>query len=366
MTPQELAVAMAVSDPLMRVDERGEIVPHLAESMTPNADSTIWTLVVRDEVTLDGGAEVAAGHVAAQLEAALSSPVTAGLLRGVESVRAVDVRTVEITLTHGWPSFPAHLTGQLGLIAGTGPFTVRGRTLVARDDYWRPGLPRLDSIVMTGEALPEHVEREGGADVLVLNAATPPFDDVACRQAVSAAVEVDDRADGPFGESREWFDGDVDASCDRFTVRVDDEERGDELAEELRAAGLDVTVEVSDPSRLRADAHLGAFQALVWHEPAVAHPDLELPRWDVRATGDVGTVSLNLSRYRNQELLDLLLDARASGDPDRYESAAAIITREVPIVVLEPATWAYSTDTVVGNLHDVLPGVLDLAQLQRT
>ena len=46
-----LTMAQAVFDPLFTFTADGDVVPYLAESITPNADFTEWTLKLREGVT---------------------------------------------------------------------------------------------------------------------------------------------------------------------------------------------------------------------------------------------------------------------------------------------------------------------------
>ncbi len=45
----------SVYDTLAAVTEDGKFVPYLAESITPNADYTVWTFVARSGVTFHDG-----------------------------------------------------------------------------------------------------------------------------------------------------------------------------------------------------------------------------------------------------------------------------------------------------------------------
>ena len=48
-------VGRTVYEPLTIVGNDGEAYPYLLESITPNDDSTVWTLVVRDGITFHDG-----------------------------------------------------------------------------------------------------------------------------------------------------------------------------------------------------------------------------------------------------------------------------------------------------------------------
>lgn len=241
-------VAQAFYEPLMTYDDRGRVVPYLAESLTPNPEFTEWTLTLRPGVTFHDGAPLDAEAVKANFDkhgAGTGSNLSPLLF--VQRVEAVDPATVRITMSEPWASFPGALTGQLGnqagfmaspaLVAddapgakpvGTGPFVaddwVPGVVLRGHRNptYWQRGLPRLDAVefrfipdaservaaldkgtvdaITAGDLDPttlsgaDHEVVVGDTDpverFLVLNTARPPLDDVRVREALARATDL--------------------------------------------------------------------------------------------------------------------------------------------------------------------------------
>jgi ABC-type transport system substrate-binding protein len=157
-------VASAIFDTLTTIDENGEAVPFLAESVEPNEDATVWTVVLRPDVLFHDGSTLNADAVVATFEAHKGSYLTSKGAVAIDTIEAVDERTVRFTMSESWQTFRYTLAGQLGYVvqdqtlasirepAGTGPFrfvewTEGESTVVTRnDDYWRDGLPHLDQI----------------------------------------------------------------------------------------------------------------------------------------------------------------------------------------------------------------------------
>ena len=165
-------VASAVYEPLVTLDENGDAVPYLLESIEPNEDATVWTLKVRDGITFHDGTPLDADAVLRNLKNRQEAFVTSLSLKPVTSMEAVDDSTVEITLDRSWHEFPTILTTQVGYMVqpdvlessqagpnpvGTGPFKFDEHvanerwTFTSYEDYWRTApngdqLPYLDGI----------------------------------------------------------------------------------------------------------------------------------------------------------------------------------------------------------------------------
>lgn len=257
LTTAGLTAALAVFDPLMAFDADGDVVPYLAESLEADDEHLVWTLVLRDGVTFSNGEPLSAAAVVRAFDGHLASELTRQALRDIESVGAVDRRTVELRMKRPWASFPSLLTGRLGLVPapsmldatdaagpqepiGTGPFVVdawahgSSVTLVRNPTYWRgdEGLPHLDRLEL--RAVPDPADRvamlaAGAIDVMLtdepagiaaladldagrvgtalvdegalttyairFNTAAPPFDDLGCRRAIAAAIDREELAD---------------------------------------------------------------------------------------------------------------------------------------------------------------------------
>lgn len=157
----------AVWDVLFVYDlETGEVVPHLAESITPNDDYTVWTLGLRDGISYSDGTPLDAQLVADNLERFMDPEgvrnAAAGEVSRIESMSVVDDLTLEITLKAPFAQFDSVLTDEPGEIvnldaigddldafriqpppeAGLGPYVVERNVpgeetiLQARSDYW--------------------------------------------------------------------------------------------------------------------------------------------------------------------------------------------------------------------------------------
>ena len=146
-----------------------DIEPGLAAQWSVSRDGLVWTFRLRDGVRFHDGTVLTAQHVVESLDRVLqpSAPhapspnVASRLVRGtpgvVKEVRAVDSRTVQISLLLPYaplpavlahPAFSIVLAGSLGQgWIGTGPFRLTeasaGRVVLdAHAGYW--GGPRRD------------------------------------------------------------------------------------------------------------------------------------------------------------------------------------------------------------------------------
>lgn len=110
---------------LLRFDENGAVEPDLAESVEPNEDGSVWTAVLKEGIAFGDGTPVLAQHFIDSWQMALSPHQLAPMARFMSPVqgyseftsgdsqeigfRAVDDRTIEITLTEPLGHFPSWL-----------------------------------------------------------------------------------------------------------------------------------------------------------------------------------------------------------------------------------------------------------------
>ena len=246
--------ANTVYDPLMAVATDGSIQPYLAKSMTSNSTFEVWTMTLRSGVTFSDGSALTSAVVKANFDALQASALTGTALKQVASVTTPDSMTVVYTLTGPNPTFPSGLTTQVGYVVGesmiqkaaaggsgtlvpvgTGPFIYSQWqpnsffTATRNPNYWRKGLPYLDSI--TFKPIPDTGQREstlrsGGVDMIesvnpttitnfsgsggsgfqlvdtrtgvigqptfafiMLNMVTPPTNDLSIRQALAKGMD---------------------------------------------------------------------------------------------------------------------------------------------------------------------------------
>jgi ABC-type transport system substrate-binding protein len=166
-------VANSIFDPLAAVDQSGTIKPYLADSFTPNADFTEWTIKLRPGITFQNGEKLDATAVKTNLDTGRNSGLTKPVFETVTSIDVVDDLTLSIKVSKPWSTFPSTLAAQPGYMAapaqladpthsqdqpiGTGPFVFvnwqRDSELNVRKNpnYWKKdneghSLPYLDNI----------------------------------------------------------------------------------------------------------------------------------------------------------------------------------------------------------------------------
>ncbi len=176
-----IQIARSIYDTLTVPDENDHYVPYLAQSVTPNATFTTWTIKLRSGIKFHDGTDLTAAVVKDNLDAyrgafPLRKPqLFIFVFKLVKAVKVIDPLTVEVDMTGPWSAFPATLysSGRLGMAAekqlrdvnncagdlvGTGPFMLKEwkkndhMTLVKNPSYWRKDskgvqLPYLDSII---------------------------------------------------------------------------------------------------------------------------------------------------------------------------------------------------------------------------
>lgn len=172
-----MQVSVAIYDTLTTIDSKGDYVPYLAESLTPNATYDEWTIGLREGVTFHDGTPVDAEAVKLNIDAYRGAkpdlPVRLGIFTyaNIDTVTVVDPLTVVVTTKTPWPAFPAYFSsGRSGISApaqlndpdtcpsnliGSGPFVCKDGcwrpnesvTLEANPDYWQKGYPKVDELI---------------------------------------------------------------------------------------------------------------------------------------------------------------------------------------------------------------------------
>jgi peptide/nickel transport system substrate-binding protein len=252
--PAGRQVARAIFDTLTAYDADSIARPNLAESLTPNADYTEWTIAIRAGVLLHNGKPVTAQVVVDNLDFLKSSVLTSAAFEPVDSFAAISELELVARMKRPWVNYPYALTTQIGVVAdpdwlrsgektnpvGTGPFAFErwipdNELVVTRNaDYWRfdedgarfpyldqitfRPLPDSDSrgasldagnidIMQTSTALQikayNEASEEGDVQVfsdvsgetsevfVQLNTMAPPFDDPDARRALALATDAD-------------------------------------------------------------------------------------------------------------------------------------------------------------------------------
>lgn len=236
---------------LTRFAPDGTIVPGLAERWEANDTATVHTFHLRDGVTFHDGTAMDAEDVKFSLDRARADDSTNAqkqLFTGIESVEAVDPRTVRVTLSAPDGNFPFKMAwGDAVIVApesigtaasapvGTGPFRferwVQGDRveIVRNPDYWGEPAPleratfrfisdpnAAFAAMMAGDvdAFPNFPAPETlaqfeadprfkvivgsteGETILAMNNGRPPLDDARVRAAIAHAIDRQDIIDG--------------------------------------------------------------------------------------------------------------------------------------------------------------------------
>ena len=307
-------VMFNVFEGLMKPTSTGDLTPAVAESYTVSEDRLTYTFTLREGVKFHNGDEVTAEDVVYSISRCADTTDGTPLVEAfsvIQSVEAVDARTVAITIAEPSNEFisymttailPADYDQQDTAPVGTGPFKFVSRAaqdnivLERFDEYW--GTPayldkvtfkimeNADSLVMSLQSgaidLCSHltstqVAQLGGdfyvaegtmnlVQALYLNNAEKPFDDVRVRQALCYAVDkqgiIDLAFDGygsPIGSSMypafgKYFD---DSLTNYYTKDV--EKAKSLLAEAGYPDGFDMTITV--PSNYKP--HMDTAEVLV-------------------------------------------------------------------------------------------------------
>ncbi|QRM33206.1 ABC transporter substrate-binding protein [Microvirga sp. VF16] len=231
---------LQVAETLVTTDKQGALVPGLAEKWAVSDDGLTWTFKLRGNAAFHDGTAVTAEAVAASLKRALAG---VGVLAQAPIAEITsDGSDVRIRLTKPFSALPAYLVhfstiilasssfdaaGKVTQIVSTGPYKVKALTPPARLELqasgsWWGGKPGIDEVsylavgqgetralmAESGEAdlvfsmLPVSVDRLRAnpkldvriatiprTRILKVNAASPFFDQVEERQAVSAAID---------------------------------------------------------------------------------------------------------------------------------------------------------------------------------
>lgn len=169
----ERSVAASFYETLFEQNENGELIPLLASSFTVSEDGKTYTIRLREGIQFHDGTTFNAAAVASNFQRLLK-PENAcrcsAEISFVDSVKAIDVYTVEFTLkspNSGLIGILADVSGmqpspsaieKLGdkfssRPVGTGPFQFvkwdRGIALTVEKNpnYWQEGLPLLDKVI---------------------------------------------------------------------------------------------------------------------------------------------------------------------------------------------------------------------------
>lgn len=298
-------VASAIFDPLMYYSADMELVPFLAESVTPNDDNTVWTITTREGVTFHNGEPFDAEAVRANFEAAKASPLIGAVMGPIIDMEVTGERTIEVTMAAPWVHFPHLLVGQPGMMMapemiadpdrglhpiGTGPFALdeweqdNYLRVVKYDDYWlaEPNLNEIEFQVIPDAAQRRLALESGDIDTaivtaspdaatdppegttlyrselgedkevfLLLNQLHEPFDDIRVRRALIMATDRQQITEVVSGGLYEVADGIFDPSSPWYVETeypAYDQDAAAELVAEIEAERGPLEITISGPT----------------------------------------------------------------------------------------------------------------------
>lgn len=241
-------VIQNIAEELVQRDAKGNLIAGLASEMPEVVSDKVWKVTVRDGVTFHNKEKLDADLVVANLERAIDPDVATengDIIGTIESVKATDPMTVEITTKVPDPLLPSRLSAMPMMaeeilegdkantnLIGTGPYVLekwnRGQSisLKSNPDYWGDK-PKITAA--TFKFVPDPGSQEAGLRAgeidLVTNLSPDSFDgvpkvfsgdsgespamilnteggvtkDVRVRQAMNHAINQQEIADGLFG-----------------------------------------------------------------------------------------------------------------------------------------------------------------------
>ncbi|MDR1933841.1 MAG: ABC transporter substrate-binding protein [Spirochaetales bacterium] len=241
------SILFNVFEGLVKPDGEGSLLPAAAESWTLEQEGLVYVFTLREGLRFHNGDAVTQEDVKFTLETAARAGFAGFTL--IEKVEAAGSRDIRVTLRERDPEFLPYIT--VGIVPknnadreknpiGTGPFLIKSYTaqqslvLAKNPHYWRKDLPHLDTVsfVFVADSDALLLDLRGGSidaasltgalvhqldpakfdavpgfsasvQVLALNNAVKPLDDIRVRKAINYAIDVQRIIDTAFfGEGR--------------------------------------------------------------------------------------------------------------------------------------------------------------------
>ena len=228
------SILFNVFEGLVKPDSSGKLIPAVAESYTIEQNALVYVFTLRPGVLFHNGEALRPEDVVFSLNTAAKAGFTG--FNQIAGIEALDNRQVRITLKEPDPEFLPYLT--VGIVPennpdreknpiGTGPFMIENYSpqqslrLIKNPRYWQTGLPALDRVTIvfvsdndalltglrggniegagvTGGLLPQLEAKNfdiipwysNAVQLLALNNARQPLDDVRVRKAVNYALDI--------------------------------------------------------------------------------------------------------------------------------------------------------------------------------
>lgn len=292
-------------EPLVQLDDNGEVAPLIAESWDVSDDGLTYTFNIREGVTFHDGSPLTVDDVVFSYTNARDAEESphAAVFANAESIEAVDDSTVQVTLAQPDSTFLTNLALRPGAIlaerfledqgstpVGTGPFAFvewnRGESIVLEryEDYWGdlPAVENIEWIFINDESAAvnallagdidgiselnafsrlQELEDDGNVSVveaaadnmsiLHINNAVEPFDNLRIRQAVAYAIDqeaVVQGWSGGYGEPTDTWVSLQDPWRDDYEPYPYDPDMARQILQEEGHEGLEVEVSAINDS----------------------------------------------------------------------------------------------------------------------
>jgi len=170
---------MTLYDILIRLDrDTGEYVPHLAESLTPNEDSSVWTLKLREGITFPDGTPLDAAAVVASMERWWNLDATVGqrnqsiaFVSFIDTMETPDDLTVVFNLFEPWGTFPYTLADEPGMIVNVNAIpTMEVEDEETGETVVKPDIPAFSRNPVNGGVGPYELVRYAPGEEIVVRA----------------------------------------------------------------------------------------------------------------------------------------------------------------------------------------------------
>lgn len=409
-----------IYDGLLVGDTDGSLQPALAEEYTVSDDGLTYTFTLRDGVTFHNGDPLTVEDVQYSFERLMGVETGEPLSSNFENVASLDApdeKTFVITLKEPNSAFLSYLTALHSAIVpksndgnhnekpiGTGPFQFssynpeNNMVLVKNENYWKDGLPYLDTVTFTfqpddqtallslqaGEMdivavgshrVPEvedqfNLQYQDSNSVLLVgyNQQKEPFNDVRVRQAINYAVNKDDVIEAAFsgyatklGSNMSPAAGEVHKEGLEDAYARDVEKAKQLLADAGYADGFSTTLSISSHAALYTnvaqvvvenlkevgiDVEIEVVEWGVWLERIYQGRDYDMTIIDF--TGELSAyetieryqsdASGNLFNFSNDEfdglMKDVLTESNIDSQIEIYHRAQEILSEEAAAVYL--------------------------------
>jgi len=296
----------AVYDALLYVDDDGNIVPGIAESLESEDGGVTWVLTLRDGVQFSDGATFDAEAVKFNYDVIAEDGFSGGLAQSL-TTEVIDPLHLQITPDEADPTLAYRIAEALPFIAspeslaergdvyndpiGAGPFILEssdsqsGERFVRNDNYWDDGKPYVDefrTVIVSDPAQRTLTVTQGGADsmngypfwftevednpavrvesmlsggdrMIIFNTASGFFSDVRARQMAALAMNVDELVQANLSDSSLTGSSNMfpDTSVyydTQYSIPTNDLAKAQELFDEIRGDQATVKVKLAVPS----------------------------------------------------------------------------------------------------------------------